>query len=120
MSNWIVQTRLTGEVVHAYGADDPGHYDVFPLDTYNHVKAVTTEPVVERRVSKVEYLRRFTSDERIAIRQAATVSPVLDDYLEMLKLAEEINLDDADTMAAVNMLEHGGLLSAGRAAEILA
>jgi hypothetical protein len=73
-----------------------------------------------RTLSKLEYLRRFTGTERISIRTAAKSNAVLEDYLAMLELAEEIRLDDADTVAAVNMLEQVGLLATGRAAEILA
>ena len=71
-------------------------------------------------LSKLDYLRRFTSDERVTIRQAAKVTPVLEDYLAMLELADEINTGDADTIAAVNMLEQAGLIAPGRAAEVLA
>lgn len=71
------------------------------------------------KLTKLEYLRRFTQDERIAIRQAASASPVLDDYLRLLELAEDVTLTDPDTMAAVAMLEAVGLLVAGRAEEIL-
>lgn len=55
----------------------------------------------------------------MAIRQAAKVETVLEDYLSMLALAEDIDTTDVDTVAAVNMLEQSGLLSAGRAEEIL-
>lgn len=77
------------------------------------------EPAPQRVVSKLAYLRLFTQQERIAIRTAADSSPELFDYLEMLKLAEEINLDDPDTIGAVNLLEMAGLIAEGRAVEIL-
>ena len=70
-------------------------------------------------LTKLQYLRRFTSDERVAIRQAAKVETVLEDYLSMLALAEDIDTTDVDTVAAVNILEQSGLLSVGRAEEIL-
>lgn len=72
-----------------------------------------------RNITKLTYLRKFNQEERIAIRSAAEVSPQLQDYMAMLELSEEINLDDPDTIAAVNMLEMAGLIAAGRAAEIL-
>jgi hypothetical protein len=71
-------------------------------------------------LTKLEYLRRFNQDERIAIRSAAEVSPQLQDYLAMMELAQDIDTDDADTIGAVTMLEQVGLIGAGRAAEILA
>lgn len=124
MPNYAVQNRFTGETVHAYTADQPSHEDVYPFDTYNHIpQPVVIEPVV-REVSGVSYLRRFTQPERIAIRAAAAQSPVLDDYLRLLDITIAqggiVNLDDEDTVTAVNMLEQVGLLATGRAAEILA
>ena len=74
----------------------------------------------ERKLTKLQYLRRFTQQERINIRNAAGSSPELYDYLAMLELAEEIDLDDPDTVGAVNMLEMVGLIAAGRADEVLA
>lgn len=78
----------------------------------------------ERNISGVAYLRRFTQAERIAIRGAATHSPELDDYLKLLDatIAQGgiVDLNDDDTILAVNMLEQFGLITLGRAAEILA
>ncbi len=124
MPNYAVQNRATGETVHAYTADQPSHEDVYPFDTYNHIPQIAViEPVV-REVSGVSYLRRFTQAERIAIRAAASQSVVLDDYLKLLDATIQqggiVNLDDEDTVAAVNLLEQVGLIADGRGAEILA
>ena len=121
MANWIVEDRITGEVAYAYGADQPDHFGTFPLEQFNHIrqKEVETAPV-PRTITKLEYLRRFTPKERIAIRDAAEQIAVLADYLKLMELAQEINLDDPDTVAAVQMLEQSGLIAAGRAAEVLA
>lgn len=73
-----------------------------------------------RLLTKLQYLRRFTQQERINIRNAASASPELYDYMALLDLAEEIDLSDPDTIAAVTMLEMAGLIAEGRAAEILA
>ena len=121
MANWIVENRLMGEVVHAYGADQPDHFGAFPLEQFNHIRQKEVEAApVPRTITKLEYLRRFTTDERVAIRAAAVANPVLDDYLKLMELAQEINLDDTDTVAAVQLLEQSGLIAAGRAAEVLA
>lgn len=120
MANWIVEDRLTGKVVHAYGADLPDHFETFPLETYNHRIEIIVEVAPVRTITKLEYLRRFAVDERIAIRAAAAQNAILADYLQLLELAQDINLDDADTVAAVQMLEQAGLIAPGRAAEILA
>lgn len=84
------------------------------------VEEPAPQPVPSQRImSKLDYLRRFTQQERINIRAAAGQSPELFDYLEMLKLADEINLEDPDTVAAVTMLEMIGLIPEGRAVEVL-
>ena len=69
-------------------------------------------------LTQLAFLRRFTAEERIASR--ASVDPVVQDFLHLLGLAQEIRLDDADTVAGVNYLESLGLLAEGRAAEVLA
>lgn len=70
-------------------------------------------------MTKLEYLRRFTQEERISIRTAAASNAVLADYMAMLELATDIDLSDSDTVSALAMLEQVGLIGAGRAAEIL-
>ena len=121
MADWIVEDRLTGEVMHAYGADQPDHFVDYPVEQFNHIrqKDVIAAPI-PRTITKLEYLRRFTTGERVSIRSAASANPVLDDYLKLMELAQEINLDDPDTVSAVQMLEQAGLIATGRAAEILA
>lgn len=119
MSNWIVEDRDSGQVVYAYAADSADHFDTFPLEQYNHTKEKPVE-LPGRMISKVAYLRLFSTQERVAIRAAAKQNAVLEDYLALLELASEINLDDADTVAAVQMLEQVGLIASGRAVEILA
>lgn len=124
MANYAVQDRATGEIVHAYTADQPSHVGIYPFGQYNHIpQPAVVEPVV-REVSGVSYLRRFTQSERIAIRTAASQSAILDDYLKLLDATIQqggiVNLDDDDTVTAVNLLEQAELIAAGRAAEILA
>lgn len=120
VANWIVEDRITGEVAYAYSADEATDFPEYPFAQYNHILKKPEAVPVPRTITKLEYLRRFTTEERVAIRAAASVNPVLDDYLKLMELAQEINLDDPDTVAAVQMLEQSGLIAAGRAAEVLA
>lgn len=69
-------------------------------------------------LTPLAFLRRFTAAERIAIR--ASTDPVVSDFLQLLYLAQEVRLDDPDTLAGVDYLEAIGLLAAGRAAAVLA
>lgn len=121
MANWIVENRITGEVAYAYTADVATDFPEYPFAKYNHIrqKEEVAAPL-QRLITKLEYLRRFTTAERVAIRAAADANPVLDDYLKLMELAQEINLDDPDTVSAAQMLEQSGLIATGRAAEVLA
>ena len=119
MAEYIVEERDTGIVVYAYTADKATDFPEYPFAQYNHIRQKEVEAApVPRTTTKLEYLRRFTTAERVAIRAAAATNPVLDDYLKLMELAQEINLDDPDTVAAVQMLEQSGLIAAGRAAEV--
>ena len=69
------------------------------------------------QLTKLQFLRRFTAPERIAIR--ASVNPVIMDFMQLLDLAQDVRLDDPDTMAGVAYLEQQELLATGRATEIL-
>ena len=121
MSTWQVAHRETGEVVYAYTAETPTEWPEYPFAAYNHVLQIPepAAPVV-RIVTKREYLGRFTQAERVAIRTAAKSSVELEDYLALLEISEEIDLDDEDLIAGLTTLEAAGLIAEGRAAEIRA
>jgi hypothetical protein len=75
---------------------------------------------VTTSLSKVDFLGRFTVEERVAIRQAAVSNAVVNDYLELLAAVTEVSLVSERTTAGVQALETGGLIAAGRGAAILA
>lgn len=74
----------------------------------------------DRNLTKRQYLGLFTGEERVSIRAAAKASLLIEDYLALLNVSDFISLDDPDTISWVQALEAAGLLSPGRAAEILA
>lgn len=76
-------------------------------------------PPPRRVVTSLAFLERFTQAERITIRQAARQSADLEDWLDMLRAAQEIDLDDPRTNAGLLALSFAGLLTAERRAEIL-
>ena len=75
------------------------------------------EPPRELQITKLQFLRLFTAPERIAIR--ASSDTVIVDFLQLLDLAQDVRLDDPDTIQGMYYLESEGLIAAGRAAEIL-
>lgn len=121
---YIVTDKATGAEVYRYQADAPVEWSGMEFATHDHVEQVeiigdVIQGASSRVLTKLEYLRRFTTEERVNIRESAKTNPVLEDYLVMMELADEINTGDADTIAAVNMLEQVGLIGAGRASEVL-
>ena len=126
MAEYIVTRKADGAEVYRYQSDAPVKWNGMAFDTHDHLPAPAINPdgsiegaIVGRTLSKLEYLRRFTVEERVAIRAAAEQNAVLADYLQLMELAQDINTGDPDTVAAVTMLEQAGLIAAGRAQEIL-
>ena len=70
-------------------------------------------------ITKLAFKQRFTAEERIAIRTAAAVNPIVYDFQDLVDSATYIDLGRVDTISAVNALEQYGLIAEGRAAEIL-
>lgn len=121
MAEYVVTRKSDGAEAYRYQSDTPVEWNGMEFSTHDHV-ALAQQPVTPtgtRTMTKLEYLRRFTVDERVAIRAAAAQNAVLADYLQLMELATEINTGDTDTVAAVTMLEQAGLIAAGRAQEIL-
>lgn len=82
------------------------------------VEVVEQEPSVVKLLTQLEFLRRFTVTERITIRSSP--DPVIQDFLHLVNLAQDVNLDDPDTVMGVVYLEQQQLIGEGRAAQILA
>lgn len=78
-------------------------------------------PPSVRDLTPVQYLKRFTQAERIAIRAAAASNPAVNDYVQLMNaVTDVVHLDDPDTVAGLNALEAAGLIGTGRAAAIRA
>lgn len=80
---------------------------------------VVAIPVVKAPITKLAFMDRFTMTELAGIYTAAKTEVMIEVFLDKLKLATEINLSDANTIAGINALATVGLLTTDRAAEIL-
>lgn len=131
MPNWIVQNRSTGSVVYAYGADTAAHFDLYPLETFNHIQKVEeVEAPRPGRITRLAFRNRFTVAEKATMEIAAldnAAAPmaqrqqaaVLRAYMADVAASTFVDLQRPDTRAGVQQLEAMGLLATGRAAEIL-
>lgn len=69
-------------------------------------------------LSKLDFLNRFTLNERLAIR--ASVDPIVIDIMKLLEMASYVNVHDAATVQGVHYLASVNLIEAARILEILA
>lgn len=67
--------------------------------------------------SKLEFLTKFSIAERLAARSSA--DPIVEDFMQLVNLAENIDIQDHQTIAGIGYLVHVGILSQTRATEIL-
>ena len=89
-----------------------------PGDLYdgtNFSKAPYVRVIVP--VTRLEFLRRFTPEQRIAIR--ASNDPLIIDGRELLDMASDVSADDPDTILYVRYLQQQGFISAEDADRIL-
>lgn len=77
-------------------------------------------PVPKAPLTRLEFLRRLSMEQRITLREAAKTNPILADALDLLYRAEDIRTDDPDTVAMINYCVSLGLLTTADATNILA
>ena len=130
MSTWQVTHRLTGAVVHAYGAEEPDHLTLYPFETYNHVRVPEIIETLKRRLTKLELIGRMGEAVFVAIIGMAQQSSEMAAWVEMVRIATpdpdgtSIDLDDPRTVDGLNAIEPAliaqGVVSAGWAAGVVA
>ncbi len=76
-------------------------------------------PEVNTRLTRIKFKQRMTAAERIAVRAAADVNPIIFDFLDLVSDATYIDLSLPETIAGVSYLESESHLAVGRADEIL-
>ena len=69
-------------------------------------------------MTHLQFLRRFTMEERTQLRTAAETDPVLSDALFLFESAQEIDLYDPDTQNFLNYLVATELLTEERKEEL--
>lgn len=116
-------------VAPAQSVEDPDYAAYIAWVEAGNTPALGVEPEAQapRIVTKLAFRRRFTLAERIAMDGAPdnpVVAPstraALRTMARDLELAEEVNLDDEDVIAGLNLLESLGIIGDGRAAEVRA
>ena len=114
----VVQTQESGAVLLS-AADTP---DAWAAMLAALTPAPFVPPPVRRVVTALAFMERLTSAERIAMRAAARApgAEALEDWLDLLRAAQEVNLDDPRVAEGLGAFVAAGALTTQRAAELLA
>ena len=127
MTTWSVTNRATNEVVYAYTSDTPVEWSGMEFSHFNHNALPVVPPTpAKRRVTKLDYMQRFTDAEMAGIYSAAKSSIAVEVWLAKFNATTpepdgtSMDLDDPRTIGGLQALEAAGLIGVGRAAEMLA
>jgi hypothetical protein len=82
--------------------------------------SVTVAVAAPKRLTHVDFMKRFSDDEIESVLEAAKTNAALNAFWEKFRLAGDVNLLDPMTIAGVQALEIATILNPGRAEEILA
>ncbi len=72
-----------------------------------------------KKLTKLEYMERFTDLELQSIYTAAKTSVAIEVWLEKFKATTQVDLNDSRILTGLQALETAGLLAPGRAQEII-
>lgn len=117
---------LPGTWAPAEGAGIGWHYDGEAFTA----PVPESPPAQDTRITRLAFRKRFTQAEKVALELAALDDPLatpaqraqaaaMRAYLKDVDAAQFIDLADAHVAAGVQTLEAAGLLTAGRADEII-
>lgn len=107
--NWILTAPPEGPGYHIWDG-----FKWFTRDEYPYPPA----PPPSEVMTHLQFLRRFTPEERVSLRTAAQSDPILDDAMFLFQSAQEIDLYDEDTQNFLNYLVAQGLLTTERKDEV--
>ena len=98
----------------------PGNSDeeVLALIAVEQAAQVEASPP-QKVITKLAFMNRFTMEELAAIYTAAKTEVMVEVFLDKLKIAEEVNLAEAQTIGGLQALAASGLLTEARVQEVL-
>lgn len=103
---------LANATIHEFDGPIPD------LNTHVWDSALESLVLDSGMLTKLDFLNRFTLNERLAIR--ASADPVVADIMKLLEVATYVSVHDAATVQGVNYLASVNLVEATRVMEILA
>lgn len=124
MTYFVSYIQSSGVLVGVSNTEPPTLPDVYvaQYQTKIDLENMSWEPstlsfITTGVLSRLEFLTKFTTQERIAIR--SSTDPIIIDFMELLNMAENINLNDTNTKNGVGYLAYLGIIAPSRVGEIL-
>ena len=71
------------------------------------------------KINCVGFFKLFTQDERITIRSAAKTDPVIEDFMNILSMMEQITINDKDIVDGMKYLVDQGHITVDREEKIM-
>ena len=128
LSQEYIAGRTTSEIPPEHGEKVKGQiypnftgYTWIMLEYHYYPDPIppTPEPVLKSVLTPLEFLNRFTNEEAVTIIGLSKTDPMVELWWVKYNKAQDIDLDDPQTIDGVNALESAGIIAPGRAAEIL-
>lgn len=123
MNTYIVTPKGSEEEVCRYMADSALDLHLFPLASFDHTELAAEPPpapVIERKEwISTDFQKRFTDDERAAIRAEARANVRVEDLLAILISTPIVVNIDPLTQRGMAALAAMGLITEERKNEIL-
>lgn len=93
--------------------------DGLPIPDESFLLAYVPPPAPPVSYSPYQFWQRFTKQERKDIRVAAKQNDDLEDWIDMLRVVDNVVVTDPNTVGGMQALVDAGLLTATRRDEIL-
>jgi hypothetical protein len=91
----------------------------FPCDISNWSTDTRDFMKTYRVISKLDFLTRFTMQERLTIRTFQDTDSIIDDFMKILEISQEIDLGNPLTKQGLMYLVSVGAIQLSRVDEIL-
>ncbi len=124
MPTYSITPKAGGPEVYRYVADQRMEWLAWPFEEFDYTEvpdqeSAPTAPPEPISWTVVEFQRRMTSEERVAIRTRAKTDVLLEDFMALMSDSPAIHNDDPDVQKGLGYLTYLGILAEGRAAAIL-